>query len=611
MRVRVPHMPGETPQSLMSRLAARNGMRLGELASDMRLSPSRVAAGDDAALETLAGLAGVEPRDLRRDGFRKEPGVWTFRGETLSHHMRRRSRMYVCARCIADDVGGADLRQDEAAFGRAVWLIDQVRTCPRHAVALTPSPVPGLDGIYTHDFVSRARPVLDDLARHVDEAIERPVSHFERYLLARLDGSSNETWLDAVAFHVVVTTCEWVGAVALYGKGAPLRHLSEDQRHSAGDAGFAVLEEGEKGLAAFFEAMRTLVAPAKANTDGQKLLGHFWDLLLRKKEDPAFEPVREVVAAQMVASKPVASGKNVLGVPTPKRVLHSIRTGSLETGVHQHTLRNVLSREGLLPDGHEGLSGAFVTLEAEDIASVLSRLKTSMSYKDAAAYLNAPRHPAWALYKAGLIAPRARADRGSHSSKLYLEFAREDLDAFLDALLSGSEECDQRAPGVVGIQRAALENCCSTNEVARLILERRLGWVGRLRFERGFMSILVRSNDVARLVRGAEPEGLVESSVRHRLRAHEKSVPVLLEEGRLAVITARHPRTRAVRRYVTFDSLERFEATFASLTMRASELGMPPNRLKVKLMKLAIEPALPPEMFYSAFYRRSDLPDRL
>lgn len=609
LALRVPLMPDECPPSLMSRLAARNCTDLAGLAADMRLSPIDVADGAGEALAKLAVLASVDADALRGSAIIRDGDGWTLRGERLSRTTLRRHRLHVCARCLAEDVAGVD-EPDEAAHVRATWLVEQVRTCPRHGVPLVPAGDPTVGSVRSYDIVGRLRPLLCDLDRLAAEAVPRGSSALESYLCDRLQGQRGNGWLDGLPFHVAAVTCERVGAVVLHGPDVAMDRLNEHDLWAAGDAGHAIVERGADGFAKFHEGMRSLVSSASSRTDGRKLFGNLWEFLRTKEEDPAFEPVRAMMVGQMAATKPVEGGSVILGVPVEKRVLHSISSGALATGVHVKTFRAVLEREGLLDASAEPASPGRTTVAADKVAGILRRLEDSLSYTDAVDRIGAPRHAAWAIYKAGLIAPRSRMDEGSHNRKLYIEFDRGDLDAFLARLAHGAVECAAPHEDEVTIQRAARENHCSIVEVTRLILEGRLPWTGRLASEAGFSSILVRSVDVAPLVRGDDPPGIPESRVRHRLHAHEKSVPSLVEAGLLEVFEARHPRTRVPQRYVSLKTIESFEASYASLTTRAIELGMSPNRLKARLSVRNVLPALEADRFHTAFYLRSDLPDR-
>jgi hypothetical protein len=156
-------------------------------------------------------------------------------------------------------------------------------------------------------------------------------------------------------------------------------------------------------------------------------------------------------------------------------------------------------------------------------------------------YLNAPRSQADLLVKHGFIKP--------HMSRTSLFGARDqyaiaDLDNFLGRLTHAAQRIARPSYRQVTIQRAAKQACCSAADIVRLILEERLGWVGRLPAVRGYRSVLVNIDHVKDAVRGPGHGGVPLRTVAQELSTTDRVVTALIEGKHLATITGINPINR-------------------------------------------------------------------
>jgi hypothetical protein len=200
----------------------------------------------------------------------------------------------------------------------------------------------------------------------------------------------------------------------------------------------------------------------------------------------------------------------VFGKPVERRTLHSVRTLSAETGLHPKRLRKLLRVAGRLPADTDGLADGNCLFDAER-GSLAARdaAAATLSVRKAGEYLNAPRVQRDKLYREGLIVPRIRAaDHGAAD-----QFAPEDLDAFLGRLLDGARPVKVAGAGQANIPDAAKQACCASEEIVRLILDRKIARKWWLAGERGYMSVLLDVEEIRAQVRGARPRRV------HRLRA--------------------------------------------------------------------------------------------
>ncbi|WP_425354963.1 TniQ family protein [Oceaniglobus trochenteri] len=100
----------ETGFSLMSRLAARNGIEVSEFGRDMGLPFKSVIDGGPEALQKLADLSGTNSDDLRAwSPHYIAARSYVFRGEPYHARGIRSTIVQGCPICLREDAGTSDL----------------------------------------------------------------------------------------------------------------------------------------------------------------------------------------------------------------------------------------------------------------------------------------------------------------------------------------------------------------------------------------------------------------------------------------------------------------------------------------------------------------------
>jgi hypothetical protein len=164
-------------------------------------------------------------------------------------------------------------------------------------------------------------------------------------------------------------------------------------------------------------------------TEGpQAVFGRIYQVLEFGREDPAFDPLRDLVGDFILDNFLVGPCDVVFGKPVEVRRLHLIRTLSKETRLHPKRLRKLLSSAGALPPDADDLVDGNCLFDAQAGSRIAREAAvTTLSVRDAGIYLNAPRVQRDMLYRFGILVPRLKAaDHGAAD-----QFAPEDLDAFL------------------------------------------------------------------------------------------------------------------------------------------------------------------------------------
>jgi hypothetical protein len=142
--------------------------------------------------------------------------------------------------------------------------------------------------------------------------------------------------------------------------------------------------------------------------------------------------------------------------------------------------------------------------------------------------------------------------------------------------------------------------------VLRLILDKKLAWVGRHADIQGYMSALVDVDEIRSKVRGTDHGGLTLEAIVSRLSTSDGVVRSLIDGGHLNTKTVINPVNRCPTVVVPSAEFERFQRTYVSLFALAKLRGKHFRVVKNELEADGIEPALEPKEIGASLYRRSD-----
>ncbi|OKO80965.1 TniQ family protein [Bradyrhizobium sp. AS23.2] len=607
LRQTVPLGTGETPASFVSRLAIRYAPSAREFCLDFGTTFQKVVDGDPEALAIVAAKGGVEPASLAASAFVKiGERRYHWHGEELVRGSLRRAAVAICPKCLSEDIAAAPhLRPELAPYQRAIWQIAAIRTCPVHNtpfVVLEKDLTPQLLHDWSHH-VAKALPKLDQL---VANAEARPLSGLETYVTDRVGhGPVGGRLLDTFPLHVAIAACELFGAVAAFGRRPNLKQLTDEEWRQAGGAGFDIFAGGSSTVHAFLEKLRDTYAYSRSGNEGpQALLGRIYQVLEFGREDKSYDQLRDLVGDFIRSRLPVGPGDIVFGKPVEQRVLHSIRTLSIETGLHPKRLRKLLQASGTLPEGSDGLVDGNCLFDAQRGYTLAAQASASaFSLREAGKYLNAPRVQRDRLYRAGIIVPRIKGSAHCAAD----QFAPEDLDAFLASLLDSARLVATAGDGQVTIPQAAKLAFCMSEDIVRLVLDGKLQRKWRIASERGYMSLLLDLDEVRALVRGPDHGGLTCLQIRDKLSTTAKVAAALIKHGHLKSITVVNPINRCPTVVVPAEEVARFEREYVSLFALARQRGRHFRAVKKELQDAGVEPVFNPRKIGATFYRRRHL----
>lgn len=593
----IPFQPGETPMSFASRLAARNGTRARGLCHDFGLRFQGVVDGDPETLQGIAGLAGIDPAPLLANAFVKTgPLQWTFRGHVLHRTALRRERIAICPACALADIQAAPaLRPPVASHGRAIWLLDVVRTCPEHRRPLVIAS-DDLQSSHLHDFAHHFAAVLPRLAK-LASAPRRDPGPLETYAVGRLHGRAASPLLDPMPLAAAVRLCETAGAVALFGPKVDLKALSGNDRHAAGGVGFTAISAGPDALPSFLDGLIAKVRP-RARQDGPGVaFGRLFDLFRVTRNEPEFDAVRGAARAYILENFPLDHTHKILGHAIERRRVHTLHTLAKETAVHPKTLRKHLRAAGLVTEAQMAMSDNNVRIEAGRAIEIARQLEGTLSLAEAMVHINAPRAQMDVLIKAGFITPQQRMTGFGAQNR----YAIADLDAFL-ARLRRKAQTAARPASSCAIPTAAKRCCCSAAEIVRTIFDGKLRtFAGGMR---GYIGVMVDPTAVAKVLRRPEATGLSLRKAARELGTSDDALEALIAEKHIACFVGINPVNRCPQRLVAAAEIKRFKARYVSLWALSKERGVYIATLKTALDRAGVKPAFDPVKIGARFYLR-------
>ncbi|TDT92481.1 TniQ protein [Azorhizobium sp. AG788] len=597
-------MRGETPASFCSRVAAIVGRSARAFCCDFGLAFMDIVDGRSEALSALATLTGASEGALVSNAMvRYEPRQFTYRGHHLVRDALSRATLRVCPHCLRKDMAEGRGPVNARPYGRAIWLIDSIRTCPEHHV---PLPVISEDDHpqRVHDFALLARPHLrrfDDMTRG---ASERAPSSLERYLLRRLEGEATACWLDELPFYVAARSCEVIGAVIGHGPDYRNGEMTDALWHRAGGEGFDILSRGKDGVHDLLTGLQEAFPGERIGL--RSMYGRLESWLGHDTDDSAYDPLRRVLAEVAAETMPLPAGRGAFGHQVDGRRLHSIRSASKSFKIHPKRLRKFLLRAGYITEETMSLPDDLVQFPADAASDFLEKVGRSMSLKAARDYLGLPRPLEQHLLKAGILVPFIEGSKGDIDHA----FDPRDLDDLLARLVQGARPADAEDGDLVSVSKAATRACVSGVDVVRLLLDGALATVKLDPGGRAFAAIRVDPEEISRAMK-PELGGLSLQQVEKRMETSTAVVKALVDLSILPSKTIVNPISRNTQRVVDEADVEAFLGRYISARNLAVRLSMQIGIMTATMREQGIAPAFEPDEVKATFFDLSQVQEAI
>ncbi|QRF67793.1 TniQ family protein [Ponticoccus alexandrii] len=336
---------GETPASIGSRLAARNGVRPRDLCSDMGMRWPFLCSGHPDQLALLADVGGLELPHLELwSAAQVRTGHYRVGRTKSSTGVFRRTSSRVCPTCTEEAL--AEMGR-YGAHQLLEWNVLCLSGCARHKTALLDLPRAATSH-ETYDVVAQVDLHRDLVKQAADRQQVYEATEFETYVRGRIYRGPQDDWLSGLELTHLHGACMTLGAVIC---GAPLQHFStygQDQEREFCVEGLRVLSAGPESLLRCMEELKARSRSRRPyySTD----LGAFYHWLRAAHERPELQGIVVCVHAFAVRSYTMKPNRRVLGRPVPGVQRMSFDTARRQTGLGVALLKRLIGHVDGLSD---------------------------------------------------------------------------------------------------------------------------------------------------------------------------------------------------------------------------------------------------------------------
>lgn len=610
LRVTVDFHDGhECRVSLAARLAYANGYpSLRDFLAVNGIGIKALETGQPEAVAMLAGWAGIDPERLRGNDIRSRGvgDIWLLGEASMSRDMRPGLNHRYCPRCVTDDLSKGTGRIAARPFVRVSWRTKAVRCCPSHGAEL----VEVADNEGGQDFPRFVEANLARIKREA-EAEEVSTTGLELYVERRISGGPHGEYLDQLEAYVAVDLCRYLGRFAIEHSSGGDDDGKSSWRNDA-SRGYAIAREGVAAIEAVVAEAARHERPLALEMNA--FFGKLRRWMLRNQDKPEFDPIIELF--QDIAERHLPIGKDdVFVLPTRQRRLHSIRSASIEYGIMEDRIYQLLMDAGLTEPSKE--TSGRIYFDAQKGHDVIMAALETLTSAQLAEALDVSIDRARAILDAGLI---PRVEEAANNSRVYSRVRRADFEAFKSTIATQATLLDEAGHRVL-LAEAARKTNCSYEKILTLILEGKLS--SSRRISNGLLSgLVIDPNELAQQIHQrrrsrAERQKLAfydaidtgtplvnARQVERRLQTASGTARELIRLGFLETVFALNPKTQRSQHYVTIASVDAFAAANISLNDIAGLKNVSTSALRKHLDAEDIEPTFEPVGSTSRFYPR-------
>ncbi|MDB5566353.1 MAG: hypothetical protein JWP84_2919, partial [Tardiphaga sp.] len=391
----------------------------------------------------------------------------------------------------------------------------------------------------------------------------------------------------------------------LYRESTTPFSLYDSNKYSAGEIGFDIVHGGPSDILSFLTDLKRDQLQ-KRHAAGQKtagpapIYGRLYSRLTLM-DDPALDPVREILTEHILSNFPMGPGDSIFGKPVTTRHFHSMLTLQRQYDKGDRTVIKLLTAEGLLK-GHEG-NLRDLLFDASAAERLMDHMVKSVSLAEAQKRINVTGNVMNTLRKDKIIGRQCTESDATRDRYSIVE-----LDDFVRRLFVDAEPVEADSASVMCLMDASARNRCTISVIVKLILDRKLPWVGFRKDVRGVASLRVNPEDVSRLLARKVPEGVHAFEAGTFLKIAPPVIRRIADRGLIKGTRYIDPLSGRTKMVLSTSDLERFDAEYVTLFNLARPMRRQPSQLRAELSAQGILPAKETIGVGAAFYRRSDLP---
>lgn len=599
----------EPASGFASRLAALNGRHLNRFLRDMAIQPRDVDLGVAGAVRDIAFLGRCDPDRLLAFTPRRpeDKAFMCVGGETLERLSINRTFFRFCPHCVGEDIERFDGPVHSRPWLRLGWVIDHVRVCNAHNVALVAA-TPERNRFEPFDFNRAMATIAGELRRHVETALPAEPSAFQDWLITRVRGHREPTnWLDDLPLYAAIAVCRAFGLSAIHPPKVRTTTLTSMDIAEATNVGFDILSRGE----AEFRDLLTELNGAQTSTRGywglRDTYGYGYGHLQKTVADPAYAKIRDVVRAFALETIPIEPGTDVLGVVTEGRNLHTVRSASLASGAHSRTVRRLFARKGIAGTREEtGLTDHRVVVDAESLDRTLSDLKGALSTPKAIERTGMPRQHFAKAIAANYVATVMGTNNVVDAKHRFTVAA---LDAMMDRLFEGAVEVERPQGRQMSVSDARRAASCSIDDILARVFDGGLSWKGRLKGRMDYGALLLDADELVRLTRVEGPKAnLTRTEIFDYIPGiGMKSVQRFIDAGMLDTVMEFSADARRMIDVVTRESANEFLLNYVTLGELCRTWGRHQKQVLKTLRGAGVDTCVDAKVFGTLLFMRSDV----
>lgn len=600
--VSIPFHDNETPLGFVSRLAAANGYpSLEALLDCTETSASSIARGDADAMALLEEWTGDEIDRLARFAVRSADGRLRFKlGDAVFGREHRRGNAHrFCVQCVHDDLRIGEGRMVSRPYVRAWWETRAIGTCPTHGSRITEVTCENSQ----NDFARFARSNEHLFAHNRREAENRPPQELDRYLTGRILGETVNPFLDGLEAYVVAGFSKYFGRFLRRYRGGAASENGPFGTPDDAEYGFSAVRLGEAHIS---ELVSTLVLGESTPLEDEAAPMEPIPRWLRRNRDvPAYASLIEFFQDLAERTMPLGEG-DICILPTRRRYRHTVRSASVEYGLMEPRIVELLTKAGLLTPGTA--ASAKVSFDSELAKPILQAARDTLSLTEAAAIVDLNGSRLHEILDAGLLR-RVEADRGD--LRIYTRITRQDLFDFQNRLFARAKTRSD-LEGYVPIVKAAHKCNCQLRELVEMVLGDQLSGVARNGDGMTFPNLMIdwqEAQQKRRLSTRREigTDLLTIKDAAAVLKTTQFKVYPLVASGVLPSVVRFNPSTRREQSFIESEALEEFQRLHISIAGIAFIYGTRADVVARRMELLGIEPSFEPGSRTGRYYRRSDL----
>jgi hypothetical protein len=595
----------ETPLSFATRLASFHlRSSVATFLHDISVSLSAMIGCEGEALARLADVAGVDHGDLNRNAARRvAKRRFDLRGHDLSSEFFSSPNTVFCPACLREDDRNAD-DVGSVRFGRLDWSLRPIRTCPLHGLLLLHRKRQHWDDML-NEMALRVPEREDELDRLIETSQQWSPSPLQHYVLSRLNGAADFSWLDSQGLEQAVRATEMLGALVEFGAKVKPSQLRLDQWDQAGAAGFAITSKGESAIRATLADVQTSATNRPGKLGAQKIFGVFYNWLSSNKRTKEPGDIKRILREHIFETMAVGSGETVLGRTLPERRFHSVASLAAESSLNSRTLRTVLAASGLVPV-EEKVSGYHV-FDAEAGRKVASSIQRMTAVTSLPKALGCTRPQADQLLDEQLIV-QISDTAGATAGRTQKGVDNLEIERFLEALRAKAMPVEAAPGRMVPISKAAEKAKCPCVEIVHLILGGFLANVVRLRDVHGYAAVLVDPDEVRQQIQ-VVMQDLPASTAFGRLKIPKSTGWTLASRSEgprlpVQVVEGKDGGHRIYR--FTEEAVEAFMAEFTTPARIANQHGEPIGIIMNRLKRAGVRPVMTRREVGIDFFRVSE-----